>query len=77
MLDTSIRREWCRFCENLRLLRLARGYTVRQTARLLRLHTADYRRLECGELPRRVKADLILSAAQHYGVSPRDLFLPL
>lgn len=64
------------FCENIKLLRINNGLSEKEMAQLLGIGTKSLRSLENGVFPPRLTCDVLFRAKKHFGVLPKDLFLP-
>ncbi|MBC8537123.1 helix-turn-helix domain-containing protein [Feifania hominis] len=72
----DINRERQVFCENVRRLRLERGYTVEQMAHVMRVSAEWVRRLERDDLPDEMDVSVAFYLAAEFGISEADLFRP-
>ena len=60
-------------CHNLLWLRKKYGYSQKTMARLLEIGVASLRRLEKGEMPPRLAADILFAVQLHFRIAPSVL----
>ena len=65
------------FCQNVRMLRRANGYTVRQLAKLCWLTPSMVRKLERNVIPRGLGCRNLALLAYHFHLTPTQLLCPL
>ena len=66
------------FCKNITLLRKRHGLSKKEMAKLLGIGIWSLNKIERGELPPRLNANVILAVYRQFGVRPSMLFvLPL
>ena len=65
------------FCNNIRILRRRYQLKKPQMARLLHISVASLSKLEEGEIPPRLSAEVIFFIYQHFQIKPTDMFAPL
>lgn len=61
------------FLQNLTYLRIQHGLTPKQMAKLLNISVRSMKRMERGELPLSVDADVLYSINDHFDVSPCEV----
>lgn len=64
------------FCGNVKILREQHGLTKNEMARIMGVSPASLRRIEAGELPKHLSAEVVLRLAEHFELKPHQLFLP-
>ena len=64
------------FCENVVYIR--KKYRITLTSMARRLHTtvATLKRIENGEMPKKVTVEMLINVCQSFGYRPSELFLP-
>ena len=56
-------------CENIKKLRLEKGISQKEMAKHLRVGVKSLRKLERGEIPPRMKVDLMFRACEYFGIT--------
>ena len=61
-------------CHNLLFLRKKYGYSQKTMAKLLKIGIGSLRRLERGEVPRRLGVEFLFRVQAHFKINPDTLF---
>ena len=64
------------FCENVKSIRRSNHLTQKEMAAILGIGVHSLSRLEKGEMPRRMGVKVLFNIHKHFGILPKDLFLP-
>ncbi len=65
------------FCRNVALLRIRKGLSLQEMARILHIGVPTLVRIETGEIPPSLNCEVLLRLASHFGLTLRELFRPL
>lgn len=72
----NIKKDMQFFCENVKSIRRSNHLTQKEMAEILGIGVHSLSRLEKGELPRRMSVKVLFNIHKHFGILPKDLFLP-
>ncbi len=67
-------KDWCIFANNIHLLRINNNYSKKKMAEILNIGVGSLRKIEKGECPKRLKADIIYNLSQYFNLKPSQLF---
>lgn len=73
----TILQETAILCKNIKTLRLANGVSQKEMSKICGCAISTLRKLENGELPQKLKVDIIFKLSQYFNIKPKELFLPL
>ena len=62
------------FCKNVKKLRENYGYSKLKMAKILGIGIKSLSLIERGILPPRLKCEVLIRIANHFGISPSDMF---
>ncbi len=71
-MRSKILGEWYNFVSMLIYLRESNGLTKEEMASMLGIGVKTLEKIEKGELPERLGANIVMAITKHFGISPSD-----
>jgi transcriptional regulator with XRE-family HTH domain len=65
------------FCENIKKIRKEKGLCCRAMAKKLQIGIGSLRKIEQGEVPPRLRCEILLIIYKEFEISPEQMFAPL